>query len=189
MNDQMKPGAAGPVNVSSYEVGQVVRAVSARYEAKKTEPPPRYTMDSLLDDMLAAHKFAKTPQDREILKRVEGLGTSRTRVPMVENAVRRGFLVSTKKGKKHELRASEMAKAMMQAFPPLMKDVAMTAKWEVAFSMVERGEVALPVVIDKAYAFVSQVVETAKSQRGQIKISMPGTAGGSGGGSSRARRP
>jgi len=173
----MNAAADRPLNVSAYEVGQIVRAVSARYETKKTEPPPRYSQDTLVDDMLAAHKFAKTAQDREILRTVEGLGTSRTRLSIVDGAVRRGFLLSTKKGKRHELRSSDMARAMCDAFPAILKDVAMTAKWEIAFSMIERGEVGISQVIDRAYVFVAQVVELAKSQRGTIKFQMPSAPG------------
>lgn len=173
-------GSSGdkPVNASAYQVGQIVHAVAAKFEAKKTEPPARYSQDTLLDDMLAAHKFAKTPQDREILKSVEGLGTSRTRQSMIDGAVRRGFFVSVKKGKRHVLESTPMAKTMMASLQPELKDVAQTAKWELAFSMIERGEVTLAQVVDRAYHFVTGVVAYAKDQRGKIKVSMPAAPAG-----------
>ena len=167
-----------PVNASAYAVGQIVHAVSAKFEAKKTEPPQRYSMDTLLDDMLGAHKFAKTAQDREILKSVEGLGTSRTRQSMIDGPVRRGFFTSVKKGKRHVLESTQMAKTMMASLQPELKDVAQTAKWEIAFSMVESGKVTLEQVVDRAYQFVGGIVEFAKEQRGKIKISVPATSAG-----------
>ena len=68
---------------SSHYVGQVVKAVAARCESRMTEAPPRYTQDTLVADMLAAHKFAKTEQEKVILRETEGLGTSRTREPTI----------------------------------------------------------------------------------------------------------
>lgn len=175
MSIESDSGARGdkPVNVSAYQVGQIVHAVSAKYETKKTAPPERYSQDTLLDDMLAAHKFAKSVQDRDILRSVEGLGTSRTRQPMVDGAIRRGFFISTKKGKRHVLESSQMAKVMMASFQPELKDVAQTAKWELAFSMIERGDVNLAQVVDRAYIFVHAVVAYAKEQRGKIKFQSP----------------
>lgn len=179
MNSLVNPHS-GPqkVNVSAYQVGQVVHAVTARYEGKKTAPPVRYSLDTLLDDMLAAHKFAKTDADRQILKQVEGLGTSRTRQAIIDGLVKRGFFITRKLGKRHEVRPSEMAVAMCAAFPALVKDVAMTAKWEIAFSMVEQGKVDIARVIDRSYEYVHEVVAIAKSQAGTIRFQMP--PGGSG---------
>lgn len=178
--EAMESGAGGdkPVNVSAYQVGQIVHAVAAKFEAKKTEPPARYSQDTLLDDMLAAHKFAKSPQDREILKSVEGLGTSRTRQSMIDGAVRRGFFQSTKKGKRHVLESTPMAKTMMASLQSELKDVAQTAKWELAFSMVERGDVKIDQVVDRAYVFIGNVVAQAKELRGKIKVAVPVNAGG-----------
>ena len=162
-----------PVNVSAYRVGQIVHAVTAKYESKKTVPPPRYTLDTLLDDMLGAFKFAKNPKDREILRSVEGLGTSRTRIPMIESALKRQFFTSEKRGKKHEIKSTDMARKMMASIQPELKDVAQTAKWEIAFSMVESGEVTLAQVMDKAYVFVDHIVSYAKDMRGKIRFDAP----------------
>ena len=37
----------------AYQVGQVVGAKGATYEARKTEPPRRYTQSDLIDEMMA----------------------------------------------------------------------------------------------------------------------------------------
>ncbi|TXI24238.1 MAG: hypothetical protein E6Q67_03190 [Roseateles sp.] len=160
--------------LSGYTVGQVVRAAGARVEAKVTQPPDRYTQDTLLDDMVSAYKFARTPQDREVLKQVDGLGTSRTRVPMIENLIVRGLLQSVKKGKKHELRSSDFARQVITLVPETLTDVAMTAKWEIAFGLIEEGKVEWRRVVDHNYQFVDQVVAQAKQQVGNCKAVMPG---------------
>lgn len=173
--------AAKGMDVSAYQVGQVVHAVAARYESKVTTPPPRYTMATILDDMLAAWKFAKSDGDRAVLRQVEGLGTARTRQPMIDNAVSRGLLVCTKKGKNHELVSSPMARQVMAVLSPQLKDVAQTAKWEMAFGMIEKGEVSVEQAIDKAYQFIAVVVEQARAQVGKVQFQVPSYDGPSSG--------
>ena len=150
----------------NYEVGQVVGAVSARVEGKQTQPPSRYTQDTLIDDMLGAHKFARNEAERDILKRTEGLGTSRTRETVITQLIRRDFLTSKKKGKSHQIVSTEAARTMIRALPPTLTDVVTTAKWEVALGMIERGEVAPQAFMDKLHAYVRMVVEEAKGKVG-----------------------
>jgi DNA topoisomerase-3 len=168
------PISADKIDVDAYEVGQVVNAVSARYEAKRTTPPDPYDMATILDDMLAAGKFAKTKEDREVLKRVEGLGTSRTRQAIVDGLVKRGLLHTERRGKRHILRPHSLAMALCKALSPSITDVATTAKWELAFSMIESGQVDWRQVVDRQYLHVRQVVAEAKRQIGQIKFDSAG---------------
>jgi DNA topoisomerase-3 len=169
---------------SRFEVGQVVHAVAAKYEPATTVPPAPYTEATLLDDMLMAYKFASSDADRKILKQTEGLGTSRTRIAVINNLISRGLLVSTRKGKRHEVHASDMARALVKAVPPVLTNVAMTAKWEIAFNMIESGEVEWRQVVDRQYRFVDGVVDLAKDQAGKLQITVP--ASGNGAGSSNA---
>lgn len=171
-----------------FEVGQVVHAVSAKYEPATTVPPPAYTEDTLLDDMLMAYKFASSESDRRILKQTEGLGTSRTRIAVINNLISRGLLVSTRKGKRHEVHASDMARALVKAVPPVLTNVAMTAKWEIAFNMIESGQVEWRQVVDRQYQFVDGVVDLAKEQVGKLQIAVPATGAAAGSGKGAGAR-
>ncbi len=157
-----KPSASG---FSEYAVGQVVHAVAARYEAAKTKPPERYTQDSLIDDMLNAHKFAADESERKILRETEGLGTSRTREPTITALINRGYLVSTRRGKKHELVSQELARKIALNVPPYLSSVATTAKWEVAFGMIERGQVDDAAVIGKVHEMLHGLVADARAKK------------------------
>ena len=84
---------------AGYHQGAVMYAVGAKVEAKRTSPPSPYTEAELMDDMLAAHKFGRSEQERDMLKRVQGIGTARTRGPIISNHVERSLLVRVKKGK------------------------------------------------------------------------------------------
>lgn len=152
--EQSKPGG--------HYVGKIVKAVAARYDAKMTEPPPRYREDTLIADMLAAHKFAGSEQERAILKETEGLGTSRTRASTIEGLIQSGLLVSKKKKKLYEITSSDVARSMMAHLPQVLTSVATTAKWEVAFKMIERGTTT-PVQVRQALASnLQHIVEIAK---------------------------
>jgi DNA topoisomerase-3 len=154
---------AEETKVLSYKVGQVVNARSVRLEQRVTEPPERYTQPTLLDDMIGAYRFAKTAQDREMLKETGGLGTSRTRTPMIENLIRRGMFIAEKKGKRNYIISSPFLRDLVRRLPALMCDPALTAKWEVALGMIERGQATLEQVLEKERQFVTAMVDQAKT--------------------------
>ena len=159
-------------NNNLHYVGKVVRAVSARCEEKFTSPPERYTEDSLVADMLNAHKFAKSEQERAVLKETEGLGTSRTREPTITNLIRRGMLVSKKKGKRYEVTSSSSARSFVGMLPGALTEVGTTAKWEVAFKMVERGKATPEQIHAHLTASLNHLMSLAKQSKG--KIASPG---------------
>lgn len=182
-SDGMGQGGSGGrsgIGGFRYEVGQVVGAVSARVEASQTKPPSRYTEDTLIDDMLAAHKFAKNDAEREILKKTEGLGTSRTRETIIKTLVNRQYVTCVKKGKSHQLISTDLGQAIINNLPNSLTDVATTAKWEVALGMIERGEVDPQLFMQKLHAYVHQIVAEAREKKlstSRQTFAPPATAG------------
>lgn len=172
--------SASQLNTQAYEVGQIVSAVSARYKKDVTRPPARYDMATILDAMLSADRFAKTDEDRKILRMVEGIGTARTRQSIVDGLIQKGLLYTQKIGKRHELRPHGIAIQLRSSLPPILCDVTMTAKWELSFSMIERGEVEWQQVLDRTYQFVEQIVAKAKGQKGSFKLDAPVASGATG---------
>lgn len=145
-------------NPLQFQVGQVLNVASARLEAAQTKPPSQYTEASLMNDMLSAHKFAQTPEDREMLKLVAGIGTARTRGSVIEAFVKRGFLARTKKGKTIELRVTPEGSALLGGLPDVIKDVALTAKWERALGMVADGSAQPEMLEEKIKAILRDMV-------------------------------
>ena len=111
-----------------------------------------------MNDMLSAHKFAQTPEDREMLKLVAGIGTARTRGSVIEAFVKRGFLTRTKKGKTIELRVTPEGSALLGGLPDVIKDVALTAKWERALGMVADGSAQPEMLEEKIKAILRDMV-------------------------------
>lgn len=157
-----------------YQVGQVVGAVAARYESNKTKPPPRYTEASLIADMINAHKFAASDAERKILRETEGLGTSRTREPTISSLITRRYVTSTKRGKSHELVSEPLARSVVANLPDYLSGVATTAKWEVAFSMIESGKVPPEAVRAKVNDLLEGLVEDAKVRQAAGKLKAVG---------------
>lgn len=160
-------GPGGASAFSAYRIGQVVGAVSARLDAKVTTPPERYTQDTLLDDMVNAHKFGRNDTERQMLKATEGLGTSRTRVPMIMSLIRRNLLETAKVGKRWQIRTTAPAREMLPLVPDDLKNVAMTARWEMALAGVRSGKFKASEVLAGGYKFVEALVEDAKNRKAQ----------------------
>lgn len=150
-------------NATAYKVGQVLNAASARLETAQTKPPALYTEATLMQDMLAAHKFARSPEEREMLKQVGGIGTARTRGAVIEAAIKRAYFVRNKRGKTIELRVTEEGKKVLAGLPDIAKDVAMTAKWERALGMVAAGKAPPDALREKISEILGKIVPSLLS--------------------------
>lgn len=155
-----------------YHVGRVVSAISASYEASRTEPPSRYTQSDLIDDMMAAHKFASNDRDRSLLKEIAGLGTSRTREPTISGLIEKGFITLDKSRRSKtrvDLKPTEAAMTTIANLPDILTNPATTAKWEMAFQLIEKNK-ANPDDVKKYFlTMLNEVVHDAKTG-GPIKI-------------------
>lgn len=150
--------------LSAYQVGQVVNAVGAELDTGKTTPPPRYTESSLIADMKSAWKFAKSDEERAILRESEGIGTARTREPILSGLIRRKLIESKKVRRHHELTSSELGRAIIARLPVWLTDVVTTAKWEMALNAIQNEQTDPQAVLDMQIAYVRQIIERAKSQ-------------------------
>lgn len=157
-----------------FQVGRVVQAKNATYEAARTEPPKRYTQSDLIDAMMAASRFAKNDRDRGLLREIAGLGTSRTRESIITGLVDRAFLTEAKASRSRsrvELKPTEAAMTIIDSLPEMLTDPATTAKWELAFQMLEAGK-ATPEQL-RAYfeALLAEIVAQAQGL-GTVPISI-----------------
>ncbi len=145
-------------SAKAYQVGQVLDAKAVRLETAQTKPPDLYTEATLMQDMLSAYKFAKTADERDILREVGGIGTARTRGAVIEAAIKRGYFERQKRGKTLELRITPVGAQVLCMLPSVAKDVTMTAKWERALAMVAAGQAEPAALIAKSRQILRDLV-------------------------------
>ena len=96
-----------------------------------TEPPKRYSEDTLLAAMETAGR-------KEFLEDTEkkGLGTPATRAGIIEKLIRSKY--ACRKGK--QIVITEDGKALIGILPDFLRSPGMTAEWENQLLMMEKGE-------------------------------------------------
>ena len=116
--------------------GENYKIVELKSEDKVTTPPTRFTEDTLIEAMKNAGRYVEDSKQKEILKDVKGLGTSRTRASIIENLKRRGYFVLKKK----TILPTEKAIKLLEVLPKSsITSPAMTAHFEEMLNEVEEG--------------------------------------------------
>lgn len=141
------------------EQGMVIPVVRAEKKQGFTSPPKVYTEDTLLSAM-------ETAGNKEFEKDTEkkGLGTPATRAAILEKLVSSGYV--QRKGK--QMIPTEDGVAAISNIPDYLKSASMTAEWENALLLVERGEIkphdfmqGIHGLIDKMLADLRQIPTVA----------------------------
>jgi DNA topoisomerase-3 len=113
------------------ENGQLFSPVSASVKESFTQPPKRYTEDTLLSAMETAGA-ADMPDDAER----KGLGTPATRAGIIEKIIKAGFVERQKKN----LIPTDKGENLIAVLPEQLKSPLMTAEWEYRLKETERGD-------------------------------------------------
>lgn len=141
------------------EQGMVIPVVRAEKKQGFTSPPKVYTEDTLLSAM-------ETAGNKEFEKDTEkkGLGTPATRAAILEKLVSSGYV--ERKGK--QMTPTEDGVAAIRNIPDYLKSASMTAEWENALLLMERGEIkphdfmqGIHGLIDKMLADLRQIPTVA----------------------------
>ncbi|MCT3698892.1 topoisomerase C-terminal repeat-containing protein [Elizabethkingia anophelis] len=117
-------------------VNDEIKIKEAVIAGKKTQPPKLYTEGGLLCAMETVGKELKVKEEFKALQNI-GIGTPATRSVIIETLLARDYIVREKKSlipTEKGLMVYNLVKDMKIA------DVAMTAKWELAFQKIENGE-------------------------------------------------
>lgn len=156
---------ANALKLENYEVGKMISARSARVSAEETKRPPYYTEAALLEDMCNAHKFATNEEERAQLKETNGIGTARTRGEVIKDLLRSDYIARSGKGKSTVLKDTATGRHLNSIAPPVLKSVAMTAKWELSLTQVARGIVTKERFIKVLESFVTALVQQVRNDK------------------------
>lgn len=157
-----KEPAPAPIIPADVAQGATYPIEAADVKEGKTAPPKPFTDSTLLAAMEHA---GRTIDDVELKAAIDddtmhsaGLGTPATRASVIENLLKRGYIV--RKGK--SLLSTERGEALVDVACPSLKTPVLTAQWELELSKVERGEAALSDFLAGIEQYTRDVVNETK---------------------------
>ncbi len=141
---------------------------------QETQPPPLYTMSTLLKDLTRISKYVEDPIIRQLLREKDkdkageygGIGTPATRSAIIHNLFERQFL--QEKGKK--IISTTLGKEFFNLLPEAATRPDMTAKWHAQQKEIETGELTVKTFINQLVSYLSEEIERIKTEGLNIEI-------------------
>lgn len=122
----------------------------------QTKPPAHFDDGSLLDAMKQIAKYVENPQLKKMLKDTSGIGTEATRAGIVETLEKRNYIERKKKA----ILATNIAYALIDILPSVLKDPGMTALWEQELENIATGQQQQNEFMRKQYIFIKKLIQT-----------------------------
>jgi len=145
--------------------GQIATLMRPKVQAKKTQPPPRYSEGTLVDAMQNAWRFVADGALRERLKEAKGIGTPATRAEVIKGLKRQGFLAAQGKLVVPTPAGLQLFEVLRGAAPPLV-DPGTTAVWEMRLDDVVTGKADYRAVIDEICDEASRLIGVLRRHNG-----------------------
>lgn len=138
-------------------VGDPLLPTHVDLQSKVTEPPKRFSEETLIAAMVDLHKYTDDPAAKARLKEGKGIGTSATRAGIIAEARDRGFLVPAKDSKKRFM-TSESARVLLAALPASVKDPTVAGMFKIALDAVADGEMTFDAFMRRTEQWVTRIV-------------------------------
>lgn len=139
------------------------------FRSLQTKPPTHFDDGSLLDAMKQIAKYVENPQLKKMLKETSGIGTEATRAGIVETLEKRNYI----ERKKKIILATNIAYALIDSLPDVLKDPGMTALWEQELENIATGQQQQSEFMRKQYIFINQLIQTYKGAELPKNITSP----------------
>ena len=140
-------------------------------QPRVTKPPVRFTPATLLAGMKEIHKYVKNPEAKKQLKDVYGIGTEATRAAIIDDLIRRKFLVQ--QGKKKYLIPQPSAYLLVDALPDEMTYPDSTAIWEDRLHSMSEGDGSLEEFLQHQIAFTRELCTKALGAKMEVQGEHP----------------
>lgn len=149
---------------------------------KETQPPRRYTQDSLFADMGSIAKYVKDPEIKRILlekdKEKKGengsIGTVATRAMIIKRLIDVGYAEERTDKKKAYLISTKKGRAFYHMLPENIKGPDITAKWWLIQEEIKAGK-ASPETLAKSV--LSEVQKVIASGEGLLPVELVESSG------------
>src|SRR5512136_644763 len=159
--------------------GDAAALSETKVEAKRTQPPPRYSEGTLVDAMQNAWRFVEDPALRDRLKEAKGIGTPATRAEIIKGLKRQNLLIAEGKLVLPTPAGLQLFELLRGSAPALV-DPGTTALWEMRLDEVVTGKADFRAVIDGIAAAAADLID-ALQKRSSGTINLESSA--------QARRP
>ena len=152
----------------NFNQGDQVQCNQCSAERKKTNPPPLYTMSSLMKDLARVAKDVTDPAIKKALiekdkdKKGEsgGIGTPATRSAIIDGLIQRGFIVE--QGKK--VISTDLGKAFHDQLPQSATAPDLTALWAMQQAEIKAGSATADDLIQSVAQHVAAEIDAIKSK-------------------------
>src|SRR3954470_19031933 len=155
--------------------GETVTLTEPKVEAKRTQPPPRYSEGTLVEAMQNSWRFVKDPGLRDRLKEAKGIGTPATRADIIKGLKRQKLLAAEGKFVVPTTAGLQIFELLRGAAPSLV-DPATTATWEMQLDDIVSGRTDFRVVIDGIAAIAGQLIEVLRGTPASVFDLSPAAA-------------
>jgi DNA topoisomerase III len=147
----------------SLDDGDAASLSEPRVEAKRTQPPPRYSEGTLVDAMQNAWRFVVDPALRDRLKQAKGIGTPATRAEIIKGLKRQNLLAAEGKLVSPTSTGLQLFELLRGSAPALV-DPGTTALWEMRLDEIVTGKTDFRAVIDGIATAANDVIEALRKQ-------------------------
>lgn len=147
--------------------GQILKDVEVKLLEGQTKPPAKFNEATLLSAMENPIKYmeSKDQQMAKTLGETGGLGTVATRADIIDKLFS-GFFIE-KKGE--EISVTSKGRQLLDLVPEELKKPELTAKWEMNFSQIAKGELKSSVFMNEIKNYTVNIVEQIKYAEGNFK--------------------
>ena len=141
------------------KVGQEFPVKDHHQKQQQTKPPSRYSEGTLMQAMKHVDRLVTDPNEKKMLKTVQGIGRAATRANIISTLIKRGYLEVQKK----QLHPTQSAKTIVHAVDKALSDPGLTARWEQALDAVAQGKLPLATFQQKQELWIKQLLATAQT--------------------------
>ena len=145
--------------------GETATLTRPRAEAKKTQPPPRYSEGTLVDAMQNAWRFVKNEELRDRLKEAKGIGTPATRAGILTGLKRQNLLAAQGKNVVPTPAGLQLFELLRGTVPTLV-DPGTTAIWEMRLDDVVLRKANFRSVIDEIAGEAERLITVLRKHAG-----------------------
>jgi DNA topoisomerase-3 len=171
---EAEPDSEAAQTLPPIEDGDAATLSETKVEAKRTQPPPRYSEGTLVDAMQNAWRFVEDPALRDRLKEAKGIGTPATRAEIIKGLKRQNLLITEGKLVAPTPAGLQLFE-LLRASAPALVDPGTTALWEMRLDEVVTGKTDFRAVINGIAAAAADLID-ALQKRPSATINLESSA-------------